>query len=102
VIHESRPIFSTQFHPEAKGGPLDSSYLFDMYLENVQKYKQGQSAFQPQRDSKPSPLLVDLLAKERVGVDLTQGTRNMMAASSSSNTNPNSQEPERVYAAGAA
>ncbi|KAL6243692.1 Multifunctional pyrimidine synthesis protein CAD [Rhinocladiella similis] len=94
LIHESRPIFSTQFHPEAKGGPLDSSYLFDMYLDNVQKYKQGQAAFQPTRDSKPSPLLVDLLAKERVGVDLTQGIRNMMAS--------NTQESERVYAAGAA
>lgn len=94
MIHESRPIFSTQFHPEAKGGPLDSSYLFDMYLDNVQKYKQGEAAFQPTRDSKPSPLLVDLLAKERVGVDLTQGIRNMMASTS--------QEPERVYAAGAA
>lgn len=94
MIHESRPIFSTQFHPEAKGGPLDSSYLFDMYLDNVHKYKQSQAAFQPSRDSKPSPLLVDLLAKERVGVDLTQGIRNMMASSDS--------EPERIYAAGAA
>ncbi|KIV77013.1 carbamoyl-phosphate synthase arginine-specific small chain [Exophiala sideris] len=93
LIHTSRPIFSTQFHPEAKGGPLDSSYLFDMYLDNVHKYKQGQSAHQPHRDSKPSPLLVDLLSKERVGVDLTQGIRNMMTTS---------QEPERVYAAGAA
>jgi carbamoyl-phosphate synthase small subunit len=94
LIHTSRPIFSTQFHPEAKGGPLDSSYLFDMYLDNVHKYKNGQSAHQPNRDSKPSPLLVDLLAKERVGVDLTQGIRNMMASTT--------QEPERVYAAGAA
>lgn len=65
-----------------------------MYLDNVHKYRQGQSAFQPQRDSKPSPLLVDLLAKERVGVDLTQGIQNMMAT--------NSQEPQRVYAAGTA
>ncbi|OCT50506.1 Carbamoyl-phosphate synthase arginine-specific small chain [Cladophialophora carrionii] len=94
LIHESRPIFSTQFHPEAKGGPLDSSYLFDMYLENVHKYKESQAATQPYRDSKPSPLLVDLLSKERVGVDLTQGIRNMMASTA--------QEPERVYAAGAA
>ena len=95
LIHESRPIFSTQFHPEAKGGPLDSAYLFDVYLDNVQKYRQSQSVFQPHRDSKPSPLLVDLLAKERVGVDLTQGIRNMMAVNAS-------QEPERVYAAGVA
>ena len=68
-----------------------------MYLDNVHKYKQSQGASQPYRDSKPSPLLVDLLAKERVGVDMTQGIRNMMA------TNANAaQEPEPVYAAGAA
>ncbi|KAI9852596.1 MAG: Multifunctional pyrimidine synthesis protein CAD [Thelocarpon superellum] len=68
LIHKSRPIFSTQFHPEAKGGPQDSSYLFDSYLDSVRKYKRSQAVFQPQRDSRPSPLLVDLLAKDRVGV----------------------------------
>lgn len=80
MIHKSRPIFSTQFHPEAKGGPLDSSYLFDLYLESVQKYKNNQAIFQPQRDSRPSPLLVDLLAKERVGVQPTIGMKTVQAA----------------------
>ncbi|KAI1944050.1 Multifunctional pyrimidine synthesis protein CAD [Ophidiomyces ophidiicola] len=75
MIHKSRPIFSTQFHPEAKGGPLDSSYLFDIYLDSVQKYKQSQVAFQPQRDSRPSPLLADLLGNERVGVQTTIGVQ---------------------------
>ncbi|QVM11204.1 Multifunctional pyrimidine synthesis protein CAD [Coccidioides posadasii str. Silveira] len=75
MIHKTRPIFSTQFHPEAKGGPLDSSYLFDIYLDSVQKYKQSQSAFQPGRDSRPSPLLADLLGNERVGVQTTIGTQ---------------------------
>ncbi|KAI9726241.1 MAG: Multifunctional pyrimidine synthesis protein CAD [Cirrosporium novae-zelandiae] len=68
MIHKTRPIFSTQFHPEAKGGPLDSSYLFDAYLDSVAKYKQSQSLFTPTRDSRPSPLLADILSKERVGV----------------------------------
>ncbi|KAK5016101.1 Multifunctional pyrimidine synthesis protein CAD [Cryomyces antarcticus] len=68
MIHKSRPIFSTQFHPEAKGGPLDSSYLFDTYIDSISKFKKTQAAFQPQKDKRPSPLLVDLLAKERVGV----------------------------------
>lgn len=68
MIHKSRPIFSTQFHPEAKGGPLDSSYLFDAYLDSVKKFKQNQAVFQPKREGRPSPLLVDILAKERVGV----------------------------------
>lgn len=68
MIHTSRPIFSTQFHPEAKGGPLDSSYLFDAYLESVKKYKSSQDVLKGGLDSRPSPLLVDLLSKERVGV----------------------------------
>lgn len=80
IIHKSRPIFSTQFHPEARGGPLDSSYLFDSYLESVARYKESQAIFQPNRDSKPSPLLKDLLAKERVGVAPTLGMENMARA----------------------
>ncbi|KLJ09308.1 carbamoyl-phosphate synthase arginine-specific small chain [Blastomyces silverae] len=75
LIHKTRPIFSTQFHPEAKGGPLDSSYLFDIYLESVHKYKATQAVFQPHRDSRPSPLLADLLGKERVGVQATIGVQ---------------------------
>ena len=80
IIHKSRPIFGTQFHPEAKGGPLDSSYLFDTYLESVENYKKNQLIFQPTRDSRPSPLLVDLLAKERVGVVPTSGMMNIANA----------------------
>lgn len=68
IIHASRPIFSTQFHPEARGGPLDSSYLFDMYLDNVRKYKETAHHILPQKEGRPSPLLVDMLAKERVDV----------------------------------
>ncbi|KAL8989457.1 MAG: hypothetical protein Q9169_008359 [Polycauliona sp. 2 TL-2023] len=78
IIHQSRPIFGTQFHPEARGGPLDSSYLFDMYLENVSRFKKSQAIFQPERDNKPSPLLVDLLGKERVGVVPTTGMENLL------------------------
>ncbi|MCJ1339999.1 Multifunctional pyrimidine synthesis protein CAD [Bachmanniomyces sp. S44760] len=77
MIHKTRPIFSTQFHPEAKGGPLDSSYLFDAYLDSVQKFKKNQAIFQPKRDSRPSPMLVDILAKERVGVVPTAGMESM-------------------------
>jgi hypothetical protein len=71
IIHASRPIFSAQFHPEAKGGPMDSSYLFDKYVQSVQKYKDHQTTFS-ERNNKPSPLLVDLLSKERVGVHPAQ------------------------------
>lgn len=66
MIHESRPIFSTQFHPEAKGGPMDSAYLFDTYIEKVREYKLKSGG---RKEGRPNQLLVDMLAKERVGVE---------------------------------
>ncbi len=33
IIHESKPIFSVQFHPEASPGPYDSLYLFDKFID---------------------------------------------------------------------
>lgn len=33
LIHETKPIFAIQFHPEASPGPLDSLYLFDKFIE---------------------------------------------------------------------
>ena len=77
IIHRTRPIFSTQFHPEARGGPLDSSYLFDTYLDSVRRYKAQQGALLPARLGRPDPLLVDILHKGRVGVAPTIGTENM-------------------------
>ncbi len=32
VIHSTKPFFSVQFHPEARGGPYDTSFLFDKFL----------------------------------------------------------------------
>lgn len=59
---------STQFHPEAKGGPLDSSFLFDAYLQQVAAFKAEQCVSAPGREGRPNPLLVDILSKQRVGV----------------------------------
>lgn len=33
LAHESRPVFSVQYHPEAAPGPHDSSYLFDQFID---------------------------------------------------------------------
>jgi carbamoyl-phosphate synthase small subunit len=33
--HKTMPFFSTQFHPEASGGPTDTDYLFDVFIENI-------------------------------------------------------------------
>ena len=64
MMHKTRPIFSTQFHPEARGGPMDSSYLFDNYIEDVQAFK----ATQGHKDNRPTQFMLDVLSKERVGV----------------------------------
>lgn len=39
--HKTKPIFSTQFHPEAKGGPLDTSFLFDQFFSHIKNHKAG-------------------------------------------------------------
>ena len=37
--HKTRPFFSTQFHPEASGGPTDTNFLFDEFIDNIIKAK---------------------------------------------------------------
>lgn len=35
--HKTKPFFSSQFHPEASGGPTDTEFLFDQFLDMVKK-----------------------------------------------------------------
>jgi carbamoyl-phosphate synthase (ammonia) len=35
IMHESKPFFTAQFHPEAQCGPTDTAFLFDVFLDNV-------------------------------------------------------------------
>lgn len=37
IKHNSKPFFSSQFHPEASGGPVDTEYLFDEFVDNIKK-----------------------------------------------------------------
>ena len=39
IAHKTLPVFSVQYHPEASPGPHDSRYLFDDFLDNLQKHK---------------------------------------------------------------
>jgi carbamoyl-phosphate synthase small subunit len=61
---------------------MDSSYLFDMYIENVQRYKKNQAVYPAGagKDNRPAPLLVDILSKERVGVEPAQPAENLLQA----------------------
>jgi carbamoyl-phosphate synthase small subunit len=38
LAHESLPIFSVQFHPEAAPGPEDNQYLFDQFAEYARQH----------------------------------------------------------------
>ncbi len=35
IRHKSKPFFSTQFHPEASSGPVDSMLLFDEFVKSL-------------------------------------------------------------------
>jgi carbamoyl-phosphate synthase small subunit len=35
IIHKTKPIFSVQFHPEACGGPQDTNWLFDKFVNSL-------------------------------------------------------------------
>jgi len=35
IRHKTKPFFSTQFHPEAASGPVDTEFLFDDFINNI-------------------------------------------------------------------
>ena len=35
IIHKTLPFMSVQFHPEASPGPVDTTWLFDYFLEKI-------------------------------------------------------------------
>jgi carbamoyl-phosphate synthase small subunit len=35
--HTDKPIFSVQYHPEASPGPHDADYLFQEFLDEMEK-----------------------------------------------------------------
>lgn len=43
LAHETRPLFSVQYHPEASPGPHDASYFFTRFREMVERTADGQS-----------------------------------------------------------
>ncbi len=43
LAHETRPLFSVQYHPEASPGPHDAAYFFSRFREMVERSADGQS-----------------------------------------------------------
>lgn len=44
VDYTGRPIFTVQFHPEACGGPLDTRFLFDKFINLIDAHKGSKEA----------------------------------------------------------
>ncbi len=42
--HKTKPFFSTQFHPEASSGPTDTEFLFDEFIELIEKSKNSKNS----------------------------------------------------------
>ncbi|XP_070781394.1 multifunctional protein CAD isoform X3 [Enoplosus armatus] len=43
IVHNTKPLFSVQFHPEHMAGPTDLVGLFDVFLETVKDHKEGKA-----------------------------------------------------------
>lgn len=39
IKHKTKPFFSSQFHPEASSGPTDTEFLFDDFIDLIEKNK---------------------------------------------------------------
>jgi hypothetical protein len=56
-----RPFFSVQFHPEARGGPTETSYLFNTFLDTIRGTAQIRCLLNPliyQRETIRKVLLI--------------------------------------------
>ncbi|KAK0067220.1 carbamoyl-phosphate synthase [ammonia] mitochondrial [Biomphalaria pfeifferi] len=58
IMHKSKPIFTAQFHPEAWGGPTDTQFLFDYFMDLIKQKKQCLS--QIITSKKPEYKMVDV------------------------------------------
>lgn len=61
IMHKNRPYFTAQFHPEAAGGPTDTDFLFDIFLENIRRKTQSLYFPEPKEVTKPNVKKVLLL-----------------------------------------
>ncbi|KAJ1967143.1 Multifunctional pyrimidine synthesis protein CAD [Dispira parvispora] len=50
IRHTFLPFSSVQFHPEAKGGPQDTRYLFDSFLTQVREFKAQRQELSEQQE----------------------------------------------------
>ena len=40
--HKTKPVFTTQFHPEASSGPTDTAFLFGEFIKKIEQWKKNE------------------------------------------------------------
>ncbi|NWS64483.1 PYR1 protein, partial [Chunga burmeisteri] len=50
IVHEHKPFFSVQFHPEHRAGPTDLEGLFDVFVEAAQALRSGDGSARTVRE----------------------------------------------------
>jgi carbamoyl-phosphate synthase small subunit len=48
--HRSEPVISIQYHSEASPGPLDNVYVFDRFLEMVERFRPAGASLSAQKE----------------------------------------------------
>ncbi|RMX68210.1 hypothetical protein DD238_007062 [Peronospora effusa] len=72
IIHKSRPYFTAQFHPEHAGGPTDTEFLFDTFLDAVRTKETGPIQSLVQRPNIERPKVKKVLVLGSGGLSIGQ------------------------------
>ncbi|POM73123.1 Carbamoyl-phosphate synthase, large subunit, partial [Phytophthora palmivora] len=72
IIHKSKPYFTAQFHPEHAGGPTDTEFLFDTFLDAVRTKEKGPIKSLVQRPHIERPKVKKVLVLGSGGLSIGQ------------------------------
>jgi carbamoyl-phosphate synthase (ammonia) len=72
IIHKSKPFFTAQFHPEHRGGPTDTEFLFDIFLDAVRRKETGPISSLVQRPPVIKPKVSKVLVLGSGGLSIGQ------------------------------
>jgi carbamoyl-phosphate synthase (ammonia) len=71
IVHDSRPYFTAQFHPEAMSGPTDTEFMFDTFLDACRN-KSGKIVFPVRDPPKAAPKVSKILLLGSGGTSIGQ------------------------------
>eukprot|EP01035_Chromulina_nebulosa_P017478 gene17478-23030_t len=71
IMHKTKPFFTAQFHPEAQGGPTDTAFLFDVFINSI-KNKSNKLVFPNRNIPKAKPTFKKVLLLGSGGLSIGQ------------------------------